>query len=351
MRANRPLWPVYILIVAMLALAVSGCTAADDDLVAPVTADSIAPAPPVEPQGDVPDFDLEGHRGARGLKPENTLPAFEAALDLGVTTLEFDLHFTADEVVVVWHDDFITPDKCYLDTNDANPPPDPDDPAVNQDDLRISRLFLSQLKQYRCDHNPEPSRFPEQENSGTDLAGDDYHIPTLAEIFDFVDEYAVAEGKRKAQRTAANKVQFNIETKRKVDDPDAIGDDFDGVNPGAFEIAIVELVETRGLIERTILQSFDHRSLWAARTLNEDLRLAALTSRIIPGLSGYAANGAVIWSPNYGDVTATRLQDAHDLGLLVIPWTVNDLDEGQRLIEMDVDGLITDRPDRFLADQ
>jgi glycerophosphoryl diester phosphodiesterase len=314
--------------------------------------EATAPTPAAEEALSIlpADFDLEGHRGARGLQPENTLPAFETALDLGVDTLELDLHLSADGALVIWHDDFVTPEKCRLDASGDNPPPDPDDPAVTETDLRISHLTLEQLKQYRCDRNPDPQKFPDQNNGGTPLAGDDYRLATLDELFDFVDRYAASEEKGEAQRNQAARVQFNVETKRKQD-PDAIGDDFDGVTPGAFEIAIVALIEERGLVDRTIIQSFDHRSLWAAHTLNEDIRLAALTSKRPPDLDEYAAKGAAIWSPRYKDVTPDRVQKAHDLGLLVIPWTVDDLNTAQTLIDLGVDGLITDRPDLFLSDQ
>ena len=108
------------------------------------------------PQG----FDAQGHRGARGLHPENTLPAFEAALDLGVTTLEFDLHFTQDGEVVVWHDPIIEKEKCRLlaDTDLADMP-DPRNP--------LRRIFISQqplavVQAYQCDQNPDNGRFPQQ---------------------------------------------------------------------------------------------------------------------------------------------------------------------------------------------
>lgn len=351
METNRFILPTYILlvIVTMSVLTLSGRVVEasasepleDDTVYLPIVSNDTDSALPA-------GFDLEGHRGARGLKPENTLPAFETALDLGVTTLELDLHFTKDEIVVIWHDDWIAPDKCSLDTDDPNPPPDPDNPDVNQEDLRISHLTLSELKQYRCDRNPDPSRFPEQENSGTELAGENYRLLTLAELFDFVELYSASDSKDEAQRESANQVQFNIETKRKPDDPDAIGDDFNGVNPGAFEIAIVDLVEERNLVDRIVVQSFDHRSLWATHTLNNVLRLATLTYNQPPDVAEYVANGAVIWSPHYNDVTPARLQSVHNAGLLVIPWTVDDLDTAQMLIDLGVDGLITDRPDLFL---
>lgn len=294
-------------------------------------------------------FDVEGHRGARGLRPENTLPAFETALDLGVTTLELDLHLTADEAVVIWHDDRIGQDKCRLEPLAAEPlPPDPELASTSRSALMISQLTLVQLQKYRCDRNPDRDEFPEQRNGPTPLAGDRYQIVTLAQLFDFVDAYAADGGKTTAQRENARRVEFNVETKRKPDDPGAINDGFDGSNPGPFERAIVELVELRGLTERTIVQSFDHRSLRAVRQLNSAIRLSALSfGHADP--TAYAQLGAAIWSPRASDLTPALIEEAHAAGLRVIPWTVNDPEEMRLLIEMGVDGLISDRPDVLLT--
>lgn len=290
-------------------------------------------------------FDIEGHRGARGLKPENTLPAFETALDLGVTTLELDMHYTADGVVVVWHDAAIDKSKCGLGPTATVEAPDPDSLVKWGEALLISQLSLAQVKAYRCDRNPEPDRFPDQDNSPTPLAGDDYHIITLAELFDFVDAYGQSEQKSEAQRANARRVQFNIETKRVPDQPKTINDGFDGERPGPFELSVMDLVTERGLTERVIIQSFDHRSLWAVRSLNEDIRLAALTSGLPVALSQYANRGATIWSPNYNTLTPNLIAEAHEAGLAVIPWTVNDREAMGQLIEWGVDGIISDRPD------
>jgi glycerophosphoryl diester phosphodiesterase len=292
-----------------------------------------------------PRFDLEGHRGARGLKPENTLPAFETALDLGVTTLELDLHYTADGVVVVWHDPAIDNSKCGLDPAATVEAPDPDSLIKWGEGLMISQLSFEQVKAYRCDRNPEPDRFPEQENSPTSLAGDNYHIISLGELFDFVAEYSQSDQKSEAQRANASRVQFNIETKRVPDQPNNINDGFDGETPGPFEVAILAEVTANGLTDRVIIQSFDHRSLWAVRSVNEQIRLAALTSGLPVAISQYADNGANIWSPNYNTLTPNLIAEAHAAGLEVIPWTVNDMDDMRQLIEWGVDGMISDRPD------
>lgn len=297
----------------------------------------------------LPDgFDIQGHRGARGLKPENTLPAFETALDLGVTTLELDMHFTSDDMVVVWHDDHIEKDKCGLNPESDVEAPNPDSLIYQGDNLLISRLTWEQVQAYRCDRNPDDDRFPEQDNSPTALAGDDYHILSLDEVFTFVAEYAESEFKTEEQQENANRVLFNIETKRKINDPEAIDDDFDGENIGAFELIILEVIAEHQLEDRVAIQSFDHRSLWVIRSVDENITLVALTSRTIPDLADLAAQGANIWSPNYQDLNTELIQEAHDLGLKVIPWTVNDASNMFQLVVWGVDGLITDRPDIIL---
>ncbi len=296
-----------------------------------------------------PGFDIEGHRGARGLRPENTLPAFETALDLSVTTLELDLHFTADGIVVIWHDEQIGADKCRLDPGAAEPlPPDPKLPMTTDSALMISRLTLEQVQKYTCDRNPDGAKFPDQSNGPGALSGSRYQIISLAELFDFVDAYGIDDSKTPAQQENAWRVQFNIESKRRPDNPGAINDGFDGSNAGPFEVAIVELVESRGLVERVILQSFDHRSLQAVRKLNPTIRLSALTFGR-PDLAAYADFGAAIWSPRATDLTPALVEQAHATDMLVVPWTVNDPEDMRRLIEMGVDGLISDRPDVLLA--
>ncbi|MEZ4560108.1 MAG: glycerophosphodiester phosphodiesterase family protein [Caldilineaceae bacterium] len=294
-------------------------------------------------------FDVEGHRGARRLAPENTLPAFETALDLGVTTLELDLHLSADGELVIWHDDTVPAEKCRLDPMAATPfRPIPTHAATPAEALMIRRLTMDQLRRYICDRNPDPGQFPAQRPVATDLAGANYRMVTLRELFDFVARYGAAAEKTPDQRFQAAQVQFNVETKRKPDNPAAIGDDFDGEHPGEFERTLVALIEEYGLDERVIVQSFDHRSLQAVAQLNPTLPLAALTAGG-RAVEAYAALGATIWSPRARDVTPDLLDRAHTAGLRVIPWTVNDPDDMRRLIDLGVDGIITDRPDLLLT--
>ncbi|MBT8217606.1 MAG: hypothetical protein KJO17_12210, partial [Acidimicrobiia bacterium] len=309
----------------------------------PVTTASVTEAVPV-----LAEFDVQGHRGARGLKPENTLPAFETALDLGVSTLELDLHFTSDGEVVVWHDAAIEREKCGL-APDAPPGlPDPDDVLVPEPDRLIAGLTSAQLAGYRCDRNPSESTYPDQTSDPTALAGADYRIVTLGELFDFVAAYRESPDKTDDQRTGAAGVLFNVETKRKPDRPETIGDGFDGIRAGPFELAILAEIADRGLGDRVIIQSFDHRSLWAVHAEDPAVKLAALSSRESVDLSELAARGASIWSPNRQVLDRDSLERAHDVGLEVIPWTVNDPTEMADLIAVGVDGLISDRPDLLL---
>lgn len=298
---------------------------------------------------DSPDnFDIQGHRGARGLQAENTLPAIETALDLGVTTIELDMHYTTDGIVVIWHDATIQFDKCRLPDGmtAADIGIEENNSLIfNSNPLQISKLTLEQVQSFICDVNPNPGEFPQQDNSGTVLAGNNYRIPTLDEVFAFVALYAESEEKSEQQQAIANTVRFNLETKRVANRPGEIGDDFDGENAGAFELAILDVIYEYGVLDRVVIQSFDHRSIWAIKAAEPDITIAALTNRGRARLDIYAGQGASIWSPRHSELTQTLLDEAHESGLLVIPWTVNNRRDMQNLIEMGVDGIITDFPD------
>ncbi|MBI1297933.1 hypothetical protein GC175_23615 [bacterium] len=324
---------------------------------APVTAPTHSPVQIASPttadqSGDMvvyplANFDVQGHRGARGLKPESTLPAFETALDYNVDTLEIDLHLTADDVVVIWHDAAVTPDKCRLDPA-LTEPTAPEPSTAPERERMIRQLTFAQIQEYRCDLNPDPGAFPDQNNEPTALAGDDFRIVSLDQLFSFVESYAANVEKLSSLRQNAAVVHFNLETKRNPRNPASIGDDFDGESPGTFERAIVEQMQAHRVGNRVTIQSFDHRSLWAIRQIAPQVRLAALVTDT-PTVATLAAQGSTVLSPHANLVTPTLLAQAHAHGIKVIPWTVNDPDEMQRLINMGVDGLITDRPDLLLA--
>lgn len=328
--AGGPTAGRLVCVFAAMLLAVGACAGPD--------------APLEAGQDDVPEtLDVQGHRGARGLRPENTLAAFEIALDLGVTTLELDLHFSADGVPVVWHDPAVDPSKCRLADGAPADVPDPDtaDPA----ELGVRRLTIEQLGWYVCDRNPDPDRFPDQVAVPGQLPGAGFRIVPLAELFAFVDAYGVSELKSEPQRQAASQVLFNVETKRVPADPETIDDGFDGSTAGPFELAILADVAAAGLDERVIVQSFDHRSLRAVAATGATVRLAPLTRDRVNDPAAYVEWGADIWSPSASTLTAELLASAQAAGLAVVPWTVNDPADMAALIDMGVDGIITDRPD------
>ena len=294
-------------------------------------------------------FDLQGHRGARGLKPENTLPAFETALDLMVTTLELDLHLSADDEIVVWHDPEIDASKCGLRLGAPDDVPDPDDANVPEEALAVRSLTAEQLSWYQCDRNPDPVRFPAQDASSTALAGTLYSIVTLGELIDFVDRYAADGSKTDDQQRTAAVVQFNMETKRKPANPDTIGDGFDGENAGLFETRLLQIIEDEAIAERTTIQSFDIHSLRAIRSVDSAIPLAFLESKPSVELEDLAAWGIDEWSPNMNIATESTVTEAHAAGLTVKPWTVASVAQASILIDIGVDGLITDRPDLFFV--
>ena len=210
-------------------------------------------------------------------------------------------------------------------------------------------MSRGELEQFRCAKNPDPGRFPDQTATPTTIAGDNYSIVTLGELFEFVTAYSQSELKTADQRANAEVVRFNIETKRLPERPETINDGFDGETPGPFELAILETIAITGLQDRVTIQSFDHRSLRAIRTVDDSTQLAALTRRNEPFDSDFA-DFAQIWSPDFRSVSAASLNDAQANGMLVIPWTVIDTSDMNQLIDLGVDGLITDRPDLLLQE-
>lgn len=304
-----------------------------------------SPDPTAEPAGapavDTVSWDVQGHRGARGIRPENTLPAFEIALDVGVSTLELDLHLSSDGIPVIWHDPEIDPAKC--ESGDPSLPATTDEPGVRT-------LTAAELATYRCDQNPDRDTYPDQQPEPGAITGSEFAIVPLATLFEMVDDYAQSPDKTQQQRDNAATVQFNVELKRNPSNPAGIGDSFDGENPAEFEIAVADLITEWGYEERVIVQSFDHRSLWAIHTIVPTVRLAALSSRDVPDFVDLAGRGASIWSPRHTLLSAELVAEAKTAGLVVIPWTVNDKDDVCSVLAMGTTGVITDRPDLVLGE-
>jgi glycerophosphoryl diester phosphodiesterase len=286
-------------------------------------------------------FDLQGHRGARGLAPENTLVAFATALSLGVTTLEFDVGVTQDGIAVVSHDPVLNPDFVR----------GPDGMWLSGPGPAIFHLPLAELRRFDVGRLRPGTRyaqgFPDQ------VPADGARIPTLAEVFAL------------AAKAGNREVRFNIETKLSPLKPT------ETLAPDTFAEAVVMAVRAAGVERRSTIQSFDWRTLLAvqrrapeidtvyltiARGNSPNVRVDAATpwtAGLSPADHGGSiprtvkAAGGRVWSPNFGDLDAAAVAEAKTLGLAVVPWTVNRDDDMARLIDWGVDGIITDYPNRL----
>jgi len=292
-----------------------------------------------------PALDAQGHRGARGLMPENTLAAFTRALHIGVDTLEMDLGVTRDGHVVVMHDMRLNPSltRDYAGAwlqGEATP-------TVNS--LTLSELQTYDVGRIRPDSR-YATRFTQQEGI------DGTRVPTLDEVF------------RLATSNGHNDVRFNIETKINPDKPALT------LGPVEFVDAVVSVVRKHQLSERVTIQSFDWRTLQHTSTRAPEIATVYLSAQQRwfdtieagkPGASPWTAGydiddfdgdlpfmiktaGGDIWSPFHGDVDPVKVARAKSLGLQVIVWTVNDEPRMHELIDMGVDGIISDYPDRLV---
>ena len=284
-------------------------------------------------------FDLQAHRGGRGLAPENTLAAFSNAIDLGVSTLELDIGLTADGVVVISHDTALNADH----TRDANGAW-----LASKTGPTVRSLTLAQLQRYDVGRLNPASNYGKQ--FALQLPRDGERIPTLAALFDQV----------RARGAAAATVRFNIETKIDPSKPD------ETAAPEPMVRALLAEIDKAQMGGRVTIQSFDWRTLALVGQLAPQLPRAYLSSprtlkdsRWTAGLdaAGFASTpqlvkaaagkpGApVAWSPAYGDLTRAAIKEAQGLGFKVLPWTVNQRADMLRLMDWGVDGIITDYPD------
>jgi glycerophosphoryl diester phosphodiesterase len=258
---------------------------------------------------------LQGHRGARGHAPENTLPGFERALAIGVDTLELDVGVTRDGVVMIHHDRRLNPDLAR----------GPDGQWVTAPAATIFSLSYQELQKYDVGRIRPGSeyarRFPHQKPI------DGARIPRLEELF---------------SQTRNTKVRFNIETKLIPEAPE------ETLAPEPFARALIAEVRKAGVAARTTIQSFDFRTLAVVQREAPEITTAYLTSgrkgEAVPRMV-HEARGA-IWSPNFQDLDARARAVARELGVKIIPWTVNEPADIARVIDMKVDGIISDYPDR-----
>jgi glycerophosphoryl diester phosphodiesterase len=257
-----------------------------------------------------PKILVHGHRGARAMRPENTLPAFEYAISAGVDVLELDMAVTKDNVLVVSHDPYLEPPVCsgpHLET---------------QPKAMIHELTLAQIREWDCGKVQNPL-FPKQ----TPIPGT--RMPMLDEVFDLAPR---------------GTFQFNIETKIFAEHPEL------SVTPEKFVELVLAMIRKHKLENRVMLQSFDFRTLQAMKKIAPEIRLVALWEHGDRDFVSIAKEaGAPAISPHYSLVTPEKVRAAHEAGLTVVPWTANMPADWDKLVAAKVDAIISDDPAALIA--
>jgi glycerophosphoryl diester phosphodiesterase len=249
---------------------------------------------------------VHGHRGARAMRPENTLPAFVYAIAQGVDSLELDMAVTRDNVVIVSHDPLLESPVC----------------SGPREKAPIHTLTLDEVRQWDCGAKQNPA-FPKQQPvPGT-------RIPTLDQVFDLAPR---------------GNFLFNIETKSFPDRPEL------SPAPDEFVRLVLAVIRKHHLEKRVILQSFDWRTLHAMKKQAPEIALSALWEGAPKDFVEIGKeSGAAVVSPAFKLVTPEQVKAAHAAGLKVLPWTANRAEDWARLVAAGVDGIITDDPAALIA--
>lgn len=268
-----------------------------------------------------PGFDTEGHRGCRGLMPENTTPAMLYAVDLNVTTLEMDVHITNDLKVVLSHDAWFNADITTK----------PDGSFIQNEEQKIVLFNLNydSIRKYDVGYKPYP-KFPQQKK---------LHVakPLLTDVTDVVESYCKQQNKN---------VWYNIEIKSSPE-----GDDKYHPQPKKFVELVMRVIKKKKIQQKVIIQSFDFRPLRYMHAKYLATKTSALINkqdkRTVDEIIKDLGFSPAIISPEYTLVTPKLIEECHKKSIRVIPWTVNDTTEMKRLKNMGVDGLISDYPNLY----
>lgn len=294
-------------------------------------------------------FDIEAHRGGRDRRPENTLPAFKYAINLGVTTLELDTAITKDRIVVVSHN----PKLNYAITRDKS-----GSFISSESNIFIKDLTFSELEKYDVGMlNPQTKYYYSHREQ---KSVPNTHIPSLAQIF------------KLTETMHADKIRFNIEIKTYPPFPQYT------IPRDEFVKLVLKVIHRYGMERRVLIQSFDWNSLNLVKKLDPKIPIVCLTvtsfhlegkpynlqpymAGVSPWLAGldydnYRGHvsklvkdfGGDIVSPYYRDISKEDVVEAHKLGLKMVVWTVDRIDTMANLISWGVDGIITDRPDKLI---
>jgi glycerophosphoryl diester phosphodiesterase len=288
-------------------------------------------------------IDVQGHRGARGLAPENTLASFAQALSLGVSTLELDIAITRDGELVIAHDPTLNPDITR----------GPDGSFLAARGPAISSLSLAELGRYDVGRIKPGTAYARLHAEQRPVDG--ARIPRLSELFDMV------------KKSGNEQVRFAIETKVSPLAPELT------VSPEVFARAVVAAVRDANMASRTSILSFDWRTLKTVQQEAPDIPTVYLSMQqrgfdnIGDGPAGpspwtaglrYRDHGSVprmikaagghSWSAFHRDLSAAKVKEAQELGLQVLAWTVNEPPDIAAMLDLGVDGIVSDRPDRVV---
>lgn len=262
-------------------------------------------------------MDVQGHRGCRGLYPENTLPAFQKAIDLGVNTLELDLVVSKDMKVVLSHEPFMN-HEIALDVS-GNPISE-----ANEKSYNLYTMTYDSIKRYDCGSKPNP-KFPKQQKLKA-------YKPLLEEVID------LAESQNK-------KIQYNIEIKSLPE-----WDNVFTPEVSEFVALVLDIIQTKGIANRVTLQSFDVRTLEEIKQVASEMKTSILIDEhesIKDKLKLLSYKPEII-SPYFELIDAEIVKNLQSEGFKVIPWTLNKPKEIKSMIDYKVDGIISDYPDLVL---
>lgn len=288
----------------------------------------VAMSASVKAQVYIPKFDLQGHRGARGLKPENTIPAFIEALNLGVTTIELDVVITKDKQVLVSHEPWMSAEICLTPNGEEI------DKRVEKIKYNIFELNYDSIKQFDCGSIVNP-KFPQQEKLKISK-------PLLRDVIFAVENHI--------KNFTQYEVDYNIEIKSAPE-----GDGKFHPSPEEFSDLVYSVIYQYLPLERVVIQSFDFRVLQYWNKTYPHVRLAVLVENSKSPSKNLADLGfnPTTYSPYFKLLSKDHVDYLHKLTVTgsagkmrVIPWTINEPDEMQKMKVMGVDGIITDYPDR-----
>jgi glycerophosphoryl diester phosphodiesterase len=271
----------------------------------------------------IPKFDLQGHRGARGLRPENTIPAFLLALDSGVTTIELDLAITKDKQVIVSHEPWMSAAICLQ--ADGSPIKPKDERKFN-----IYEMTYEQVKSFDCGSKGNEN-FPDQLKLKITK-------PLLSEVIVAIEDHI--------KSYTQYEVDYNIEIKTTPEDDNKFHP-----SPEEFSDLVFNLIDQYLPLERIVIQSFDFRVLKYWHEKHPEVRLAALVENaksINANLEDLGFKPS-IYSPYFKLLSKEKVKELQREKIRVIPWTVNEIADMKKIRDMGVDGFITDYPNRANA--